>query len=82
MESQEYREIGGWWNPTKGKKGIAPNELDLVGVALDGTVKAFEVRRNKSKYSPSEVEAKVRDMSNKVFGGKEVEFSCLSIEDM
>ncbi len=82
MESQKYSEIGGWWNPTKGKKGIAPNELDLVGVALDGTVKAFEVKRNKSKYSPLEVEAKVRDMSNKVFGGKEVVFSCLSIEDM
>ena len=82
MESQEYLEIGGWWNPTKGKKGVAPNELDLVGVTLDGKVKAFEVKRNKALYSPSEVETKVRDMSNKVFGGGSIEFSCLSIDDM
>lgn len=82
MESQEYLEIGGWWNPTKGKKGIMPNELDIVGVTLDGKVKAFEVKRNKARYSPAEVEMKVRDMSNKVFGGGRVEFGCLSLEDM
>lgn len=47
-----------------------------------GTPHAYEVKRNLEKYSAAEFEPKVKQMSDKLFGGKEIAFGCLSMEDM
>lgn len=81
MESQGYMEIGGWWKPVKGAEQN-PMEVDIVTVDLTGKPHAWEVKRNIEKYSAAEFEPKVKQMSDKLFGGKEIEFGCLSIKDM
>ena len=81
MESQTCAEIGGWWKPVKGA-GQNPREIDLVTVGLDGVPHAYEVKRKREKYSPSEFESKVNEMSAKLFGGRPIDFGCLTLEDM
>ena len=81
MESQEYMEIGGWWKAVKGQEQN-PQEIDIVTVDINGTPYAYEVKRNRVKYSAAEFEPKVMQMSNKLFGGRKIEFGCLSMEDM
>ena len=81
MESQEYMEIGGWWKAVKGQEQN-PQEIDIVTVDINGTPYAYEVKRNREKYSAAEFEPKVMQMSNKLFGGRKIEFGCLSMEDM
>lgn len=81
MESQAYMEIGGWWKPVKGAEQN-PLEVDIVAVDLNGVPHAWEVKRNKDKCFAAEFEPKVKQMSDKLFGGKAIEFGCLSMEDM
>lgn len=84
MESQQYVEIEGWWHPRRKSDGEAllENEIDIVAVMLDGGVQAFEVKRNKEKYSASLLRQKVDDMQSQVFHGADIQCSCLSLEDM
>lgn len=81
MESQAFAEIGGWWKPARGQ-GQDPCEIDLVTMDLDVHPHAYEIKRKRDKYSPSEFEPKVREMSARLFDGREVAFSCLTLEDM
>ena len=83
MESQQYLEIGAWWHPRSGNsENETDNEIDIVTVGLDGEVCAYEVKRNKKKYSEALLEAKVRDMKQASFGQVEIKTACLSLEDM
>ena len=83
MESQQYLEIGAWWHPRSGNsENETDNEIDIVTVDLDGEVCAYEVKRNKKKYSEALLEAKVRDMKKAAFGQVEIKTACLSLEDM
>lgn len=81
IESQKYKIIGGWWKPTRGHNND-PREIDIVAVALDGKPYAFEVKRKREKYNASELDSQTRDLSNKIFGGRPVDFACLTLEDM
>lgn len=81
IESQRYKMIGGWWKPAKGQNND-PREIDIVAVGLDGMPYAFEVKRQREKYNASELESKTRDLSNKLFGGRPVDFACLTLKDM
>ena len=81
MESQSCTEIGGWWKPVRGAEQN-PREIDLVTVDLDGRPHAYEVKRKREKYVPAVFEAKVNEMSDRLFGGRPVDFSCLTMEDM
>jgi hypothetical protein len=40
------------------------------------------VKRKREKYSPSEFEPKVKEMSAKLFGGRPIDFGCLTMENM
>lgn len=83
MESQQYVEIGAWWHSKKGyTDNTQDNEIDIVTVSIDGKVHAYEVKRNKKKYSAGLMEQKVTDLSNSAFGQQKIIPGCLSIEDM
>ena len=83
MESQQYMEIGSWWHPRRGSTGKeTENEIDLVAVDLEGRVSAFEVKRNRKKYSEALLRVKVCDMQSSAFGQSEISTGCLSLEDM
>lgn len=83
MESQQYMEIGSWWHPKRGSAdSTQENEIDIVAVSLDGKIHAYEVKRNKKKYSPSLMSQKVADLSKSAFGKSDIISACLSLEDM
>ncbi|MGN0189393.1 MAG: ATP-binding protein [Candidatus Cryptobacteroides sp.] len=83
MESLQYSEIGGWWHPRKGgSRGLNENEIDIVSVDLEGRVHAYEVKRNRKKYSADLLEAKVSDMRQTSFGQAEIIAGCLSLDEM
>jgi len=83
MESQSFIEIGGWWHPRKNAVDpLAESEVDIVTVTPEGKVSAYEVKRNRKKYSPEALGTKVTDMQNGAFQGLEIECGCLAIEDM
>ncbi len=83
MESQQYVEIGAWWHSKKGyTDNTQDNEIDIVTVSIDGKVHAYEVKRNKKKYSAGLMEQKVTDLSNSAFGQQKIIPGCLAIDDM
>ncbi len=83
MESQQYVEIGAWWHSKKGyTDNTQDNEIDIVTVAIDGKVHAYEVKRNKKKHSAGLMEQKVTDLSNSAFGQQKIIPGCLAIDDM
>lgn len=83
MESQEYVELGGWWHKKKGAADdSSENEIDIVAVTPTGQVHAFEVKRNRKKYSEELLKSKAVEMSRQSFGGADVLCSGLSLEDM
>lgn len=83
MESQQYLEIGAWWHSKRGNADSAQeNEIDIVAVSLDGKVHAYEVKRNRKKYSPALMAQKTADLSESAFGRQAVISGCLSLEDM
>lgn len=83
VESQKYVEIGGWWHRKNGTADISSeNEIDIVAVTPSGQAYAFEVKRNRKKYSAELLKAKSQEMSRQVFGGADVICAGLSLEDM
>lgn len=82
IESQNYTEIGAWWHPRRGTGDVPDNEIDIVAVGMDRKVYAYEVKRNKKRYSSGALDEKVRDMCRSAFGNTEVVSGCLSLEDM
>ena len=88
IESQSYRDIGGWWNP-KGyidKDGNHQQcELYIVALPMKGkTVEIYEVKRNLEKYKPGLLEEKVAHMRSKEHGivNKTAVCGCLSLKDI
>ena len=51
-------------------------------VTLEGDVEAYEVKRQRKKYSPTLLESKVAEMQKHLFKGKVIQTACLSLEDM
>lgn len=78
QESQQYDEIGGWWLPDQND----PKEIDIVVVDSQEKVTAYEVKRQKKKYSPALLKEKAEVMQTKTFHHQQVEMDCLSMEDM
>ena len=60
MESQEYINIGGWWQSDTEN----PNEIDIVTIDLNDNVHAYEVKRQSKKYNPCLLQQKVEVMRN------------------
>ncbi len=88
VESLEYRDIGGWWDPkgyTDSKGNHQQCELDIVAQRLDGNaLDIFEVKRNPSKFSRTLLKEKVDYFvtKEKNAGKKKVALKGLSLEDM
>ena len=77
-ESQRYKEIGSWWE-SRGDQ----NEIDIVALSLEKN-KAFvaEVKRQKKNFKPTQFQAKVAHLQNKILPRYNIETTCLSLEDM
>lgn len=81
-EEQLYRNIGSWWETSKGK-GVAQNEIDIVAIHLDGKkVLLAEVKRQRKNFKPEAFQEKVEAIRTKLFFKYKIETACFSLEDM
>ena len=77
-ESGLYREIGAWW---EAKQNI--NEIDIVALSLEkNKALAVEVKRQKDRYRPTQLTAKVDRLKQLVLPDFEIECCCLALENM
>lgn len=87
IESGRYKQIGGWWlgcdrTRVNSKGNNDDFEIDIIGVKLDDSVEAYEVKRNADRYKQKRLEEKVNEMQRHVFKGQDVAIHGLSLEDM
>ena len=81
-EQQIYRNIGSWWETSKGKD-VAQNEIDIVAIHLEGKrVLLAEVKRQRKNFKPEAFQEKVEAIRTKLFFKYKIETTCLSMEDM
>jgi Archaea bacterial proteins of unknown function. len=75
-ESKSYSTIGTYWD------GKNENEIDIIAInELDKTVLFAEVKLNPEKYSQVLLKEKANSILQK-FKGYQVEFACLSLNEM
>ena len=81
-EKQIYKNIGGWWETSKGKN-IDQNEIDIVAISAESE-KVFiaEVKRHRKNFKPARFQQKVEVMRSKLFFNYVIETACLTLEDM
>lgn len=81
-EKQLYKNIGSWWETSKGKD-TNPNEIDIVAIYAD-TPKIFiaEVKRQRKNFKPELFQQKVEAIRTKLFYKYEIETACLTLENM
>ena len=88
VESQGYRDIGGWWDPkgyTDRKGNHQQCELDIVAQRLSGNIlDVIEVKRNPGKFDPASLQEKLAHFQAKEKNARKskIETNCLSIKDM
>ena len=78
-ESQEYTQIGQYWD----RKG--ENEIDIVAAnEIDGVADIFEVKKDKSRYNEALLAKKVDNMllTCPELKKYKLRLGCLSMEDM
>ena len=81
-EQQRYRNIGSWWETSKGKD-VAQNEIDIVAISLEGkNVFMAEVKRQRKNFKPEAFAGKVEAIRTKLFFKYKIETACLTLEDM
>ena len=88
VESMEYRDIGGWWDP-KGyidKEGHHQQaELDIVALRLkENVLDVIELKRNPEKFNRGLLEEKTAYFSSKEKQARKnkLVLSCFSMDDM
>lgn len=81
-EKHLFRNIGSWWETSKGKDR-EQNEIDIVAIRADEK-KVFiaEVKRQRKNFKPELFQQKVEVIRAKLFFGYEIETACLTLEDM
>jgi hypothetical protein len=81
-EKQIYKNIGSWWETSKGKD-TDQNEIDVVAIYADSP-KVFiaEVKRQHKNFKPERFQQKVEAIRTKHFFKYEIETTCLTLEDM
>jgi AAA+ ATPase superfamily predicted ATPase len=81
-EKQMYKNIGSWWETSKGK-GVDQNEIDIVAISAESP-KVFiaEVKRQRKNFKPELFQQKVEFIRTKLFFKDEIETVCLTLEDM
>lgn len=80
MESQQYYDIGSWWERKKGKEA---NEIDIVALSADKK-KAIvaEVKRQQRNYDHKAFMEKVNCIKASILSKYEIETKLLTLEDM
>jgi uncharacterized protein len=81
-EKQIYKNIGSWWETSKGKD-TDQNAIDIVAISAD-VPKVFiaEVKRQRKNFKPELFQQKVEAIRTKLFFKYEIETACLTLEDM
>ncbi|MBP3518242.1 MAG: ATP-binding protein [Parabacteroides sp.] len=81
-EQMLYRNIGSWWETSKGKGG-AQNEVDIVAIHADGKrVLIGEVKRQRKNFKPELLQQKAEYLRTRLFNKYEIETRCFTLEDM
>lgn len=80
MESQNFIDIGSWWQNKKGKEAC---EIDIVGIYAEGN-KALvaEVKRQRKNFKPEDFAVKVETLRNKVLHKYDIQTKCFTMEEM
>ena len=80
MESQNFIDIGSWWQNKKGKEAC---EIDIVGIYAEGN-KALvaEVKRQRKNFKPEDFAVKVGTLRNKVLHKYDIQTKCFTMEEM
>lgn len=81
-EKQKYKNIGSWWETTKGKD-VDQNEIDIVAIEAENQ-KVFiaEVNKQNKNFKPQLFEQKVENIRKKLFYNYDIITSCLTLDDM
>lgn len=81
-EKKVYKNIGSWWETSKGKN-VNQNEIDIVAISAESP-KVFiaEVKRQRKNFKPEILQQKVEVIHTKLFFKYEIETACLTLEDM
>ena len=79
-ESQEYREIGSYWEFKKGKE---QNEIDIIAISVDRkTARVVEVKRQLKNFDEPAFMEKVAHVKSKILSRYTIKAECLTMEDM
>lgn len=81
-EKKVYKNIGSWWETSKGKN-VNQNKIDIVAISAESP-KVFiaEVKRQRKNFKPEILQQKVEVIHTKLFFKYEIETACLTLEDM
>lgn len=81
-EQMIYRNIGSWWETSKGK-GIPQNEVDIVAIYADNKkVLIGEVKRQRKNFKPELLQQKADMLCTKLFHKFSIETRCFTLDDM
>lgn len=81
-EQMIYRNIGSWWETSKGK-GIPQNEVDIVAIYADNKkVLIGEVKRQRKNFKPELLQQKADMLRTKLFYKFSIETRCFTLDDM
>jgi Predicted ATPase (AAA+ superfamily) len=81
-EKQIYKNIGSWWETSKGKN-VDQNEIDIIAISAESS-KVFiaEVKRQRKNFKPELFQQKIETLRTRLFFKYEIETACLTLEDM
>jgi len=81
-EEKRFRNIGSWWETSKGKD-IPQNEIDIVAIHADNRrVLLAEVKRQRKNFKPELFNQKVELLRTRLFHKHEIETTCFTLEEM
>lgn len=81
-EEQIYKNIGSWWETSKGKE-VDQNEIDIVAISAESPkVLIAEVKRQRKNVKPELFQQKVEVIRTKLFFKYEIETAYLTLDDM
>ncbi len=81
-EQMIYRNIGSWWETSKGK-GIPQNEVGIVAIYADNKkVLIGEVKRQRKNFKPELLQQKADMLRTKLFHKFSIETRCFTLDDM
>ncbi|MDR2130616.1 MAG: DUF234 domain-containing protein [Odoribacteraceae bacterium] len=81
-EKQIYKNIGSWWETSKGKD-VDQHEIDIIAISAESP-KVFiaAVKRQRKNVKPELFQQKVEAIRAKLFFNEAIETTCLTLEDM